>query len=72
MSNSHFLTVNKIFTLRYIEKIPIKENENSTEKASSRIYIKKDVELKGDNIENESLAEYGNDFINCKNIHSKQ
>ena len=35
---------------------------------------KKDSELKGDNItqENEGVVEYGNDFINCKIIHSKQ
>ena len=33
-----------------------------------------DVELKGDNItvENEGIIEYGEDFINCKIIHSKQ
>ena len=35
---------------------------------------KKDDELKGDNItvENEGDVEYGNNFINCKIIHSKQ
>ena len=35
---------------------------------------KKDGELKGDNItvENEENAEYGNDFIYCNIIHSKQ
>ena len=35
---------------------------------------KKDEELKGDNItvENEGIVEYGSEFINCKNIHSKQ
>ena len=35
---------------------------------------KKDEELKSDNItvENESIVEYGNDFLNCKIIHSKQ
>ena len=33
-----------------------------------------DDELKGDNttVENEGVVEYGNDFINCKFIHSKQ
>ena len=35
---------------------------------------KKDDELKGDNIldENDGDVEYGNYFINCKIIHSKQ
>ena len=35
---------------------------------------KKDEELKGDNItvENEGIVENGNDFLNCKVIHSKQ
>ena len=33
-----------------------------------------DDELKGDNIsiENEGVVEYGNDFMNCEIIHSKQ
>ena len=35
---------------------------------------KKDEDMKDDNItvENEGNVEYGNDFINCKIIHSKQ
>ena len=35
---------------------------------------KKDEESKGDNIsvENEGTVEYGNDFLNCKIIQSKQ
>ena len=35
---------------------------------------KKDEELKGDKntVENKGLVEYGNDFTNCKTIHSKQ
>ena len=34
---------------------------------------KKDEELKGKNNtdENEGFIEYGNDFINCKIVHSK-
>ena len=33
-----------------------------------------DDELKGDNFtyENEGIVEYGNDFLNCKTIDSKQ
>ena len=35
---------------------------------------KKDEVLKGDNntVENKGIVEYGNDFLNCKFIHSKQ
>ena len=60
MWSSIMLTVKKTFTLCYIKNIGI--------------CIKKDEELKGDNItvENEGNVEYGNDFLNCKIIHSKQ
>ena len=37
---------------------------------SINICIKKDSELKGH--EDESMVEYGNDFLNCKIIDSKQ
>ena len=54
--------------------IPIQEYENSTVKNEYQYLFKKDEELKGDNItvENEGIFEYGNDFIKCKIIHSKQ
>ena len=54
--------------------IPIREHKNSTVKNEYQYLYKKDEELKGDNItnENEGIVEYGNDFINCKVIHSKQ
>ena len=49
--------------------IPLQEYENSTVKNEYQYLYKK-----GDNItvENEGLVEYGNDFLNCKIIHSKQ
>ena len=50
--------------------IPIQDYENSTEKKEYEYLYKKDDELKGDVIENESIIEYGNDFTNCKNFHS--
>ena len=54
--------------------IPLQEYENSTMKNAYQYLYKKDGELKGDNnsVENEGIVEYGNDFINCKIIHSKQ
>ena len=54
--------------------IPLQEYENSTVKNEYQFLYRKDEELKGDNItvENEGIVEYGNDFINCKIIHSKQ
>ena len=53
--------------------IPIQEYENSSLKNEVEYLYKKDDELKGDNIteENEVIVEYGNDFLNCKIIHSK-
>ena len=44
--------------------IPIQEYENSTMKNEYQYLYKKDEELKG-------VVEYGNDFINCKIIHSR-
>ena len=54
--------------------IPIEEYQNSTMKSEYQCLYKKDDELKGNNItdENEGIVEYGNDFINCKIVHSKQ
>ena len=54
--------------------IPLQEYENSTVKNEYQYLYKKDEELKSDNItvENDGIVEYGNDFINCKIIHSKQ
>ena len=53
--------------------IPIQEYEKSTVKSEYQYLYKKDGELKGYKIsvENEGIVGYGNDFINCKNVHSK-
>ena len=58
----------------YQKYIPIQEYEKSTAKSEYGYLYKMDDKLKGDNItvENEGVVEYGNDFINCKIIHSKQ
>ena len=63
-----------IYFMLHQKYIPLQEYENSTMKDEYQYLYKKDGELKGDNIttENEGVVEYGNDFINCKNIHSKQ
>ena len=54
--------------------IPIQEYQNSTMKNGYQYLYEKDNELKGDNIaaKDEGVVEYGNDFLNCKIIHSKQ
>ena len=49
--------------------IPIQEYENSTVKNEYDYLYKKDEEL---NSNSEGLVENGNDFLNCKIIHSKQ
>ena len=63
-----------IYFMLHQKYIPLQEYENSTMKNDYQYLYKKDEELKGDNItvENEAVVEYGNDFINCKIIHSKQ
>ena len=63
-----------IYFMLHQKYIPLQEYENSTRKNEYQYLFKKDEELKGDNIsvENEGIVEYGNDFINCKIIHSKQ
>ena len=50
----------------------IQEHKDSTEKDEYEYLHKKDDDLKGDNNENESIIEYGNNFINCKMIISRQ
>ena len=73
--NTHMLTVKKTINSCYIKKnIPLQGYENSAMKNEYHYLYKKDEELKDDNItvENQGVLEYGNDFINCKTIHSKQ
>ena len=63
-----------IYFMSHQKYIPFQENENSTMKNEHLYLYKKDENLKGDNItdENEGIVEYGNDFLNCKIIHSNQ
>ena len=63
-----------IYFMLHQKLISIKEYESSTEKDEYQYLYKKDEVLKGDNItdENGGIVEYGNDFLNCKIIHSKQ
>ena len=63
-----------IYFMLHQKYIPIQEYENSTMKNEYQYLYKKDEELEGDNItdENDGIFEYGNDFINCNIVHSKQ
>ena len=63
-----------IYFMLHQKYIPLQEYENSTMKNEYQYLYKKDEELKGDDIsvENEGIVEYGNDFLNCKIIHSIQ
>ena len=63
-----------IYFMLHQKYIPLQEYENSTVKNEYQYLYKKDGELKGDNItiKNDGIVEYGNDFINCKIIQSKQ
>ena len=62
-----------IYFMLHQKYIPIQEYENSTIKNEYQYLYKKDMKLKGDNItiENEGFVEYGNNFLNCKIVHSK-
>ena len=53
-----------IYFMLHQKYIPIQEYENSTMKNEYQYLYKKD--------ENGTIVEYGNDFIICKIIHSKQ
>ena len=63
-----------IYFMAHQKYIRIQEYQNSIMKNEYQYLYKKDGEVKGDNIivEIEGVVEYGNDFINCKIIHSKQ
>ena len=63
-----------IYFLLYQKDFPIQEYEISTMKNEYQYLYKKDGEINGDNItdEDEGIVEYGNDFLNCKIIDSKQ
>ena len=63
-----------IYFMLHQKFIPLQEYEKSTVKNEYQYLYKKDEELKSDNItvEDEGIAEYCNDFVNCKNIRSKQ
>ena len=58
-----------IYFMLHRNYIPLQEYENSTVKNEYQYLYKKDEQLKGDN---EGFLEYGNDFLNCKFIHSKR
>ena len=63
-----------IYFMLHQKYIPLQEYENLALKNEYQYLYKKDEELKGDKItvENEGVVEYGNNFLNCKIIHSKQ
>ena len=62
-----------IYFMLHQKCIPLQDYENSTLKNEYQYLYKKDEELKSGNItvENEGIVEYGNDFLNCKFMHSK-
>ena len=63
-----------IYYMLYQKYIIIEELENSKTQDEYQYLYKKDSELKGNNItaEDDGVVEYGNDFLNCKFIDSKQ
>ena len=63
-----------IYYMLHQKYISVQEYESSTENYEYQYLYKKDEVLKGDNItvEKEGIVECGNNFLNCKFIHSKQ
>ena len=66
------LSNENIFYMLYQKYITIEECDNSKMADEYQYFYKKDSELKSDNItvENDGIAEYGYDFLNCKIIDS--
>ena len=63
-----------IYLMLHQKYLPLQEYENSTVKNEYQYLYKKDDQLKGDiiTVENEGVVKYGNDFLNCKIMHTKQ
>ena len=59
-----------IYFMSYQKFIPIQEYENSTMKNEYQYLYKKNEEIT-DDPEGIDIV-YGEDFLNCKNVHSKQ
>ena len=63
-----------IYFMLHQKYIPLQEYENSTVKNEYQYLYKEDEDLKADKLaeENELIALYGKDFINCEIVQSKQ
>ena len=63
-----------IYFMLHQKYIPIQEYETSTENSEYEYLYKMDGVIKSNNFtdENDGIVEYGNDFLNCKIIHSNQ
>ena len=61
-----------IYFMLHQKYIPLQEYENSTVKNEYQYLYKKELNSDNITVENECIVENGNDFFNCKIIHSKQ
>ena len=66
------LSDENIYYMLYQKYITIEEFDNSEVRDEYEYLHKKDSESKDDNVEDDGIVEYGNDFLNCKIIDSKQ
>ena len=66
------LSDENIYYMLYQKYITIEEFDNSEIRDEYQYLYKKDNELKSDNVRDDGIVEYGNDFLNCKIIDSKQ
>ena len=61
-----------IYYMIHQKYITIEEFSNDEMEDEYQYLYKKDSDLKDDNVENDGIVEYGNDFLNCKIIDSQK
>ena len=66
------LSKENIYYMIHQKYITIEEFANDEMEDEYQYLYKKDSELKDDNVEDDGIVEYGNDFLNCKIIDSKK
>ena len=74
MKYPYALGKENIYYMIHQKYITIEEfaNDEMEDEDEYQYLYKRDSELKCDNVKNDSEVEYGNDFLNCKFIHTKQ
>ena len=74
MKYPYALGKENIYYMIHQKYITIEEfaNDEMEDEDEYQYLYKRDSELKGDNFKDDSEVEYGNEFLYCKIIHTKQ